>query len=117
MITLFLILCYFILIFNIIIPSLSEKMRRERAAYVNYKRLNKNFICVDDRLFSYNFTTSGIKAKVAVDNKNIPIPCSKINEVNNNKDVATLYCDKDREDIPGFARSCYRAYSDLFFTT
>ncbi|WEQ90341.1 IMV membrane protein A21, partial [Monkeypox virus] len=31
-----------------------------------YKRLNKNFICVDDRLFSYNFTTSGIKAKVAV---------------------------------------------------
>ncbi|UZV25151.1 IMV membrane protein A21, partial [Monkeypox virus] len=23
----------------------------------------------------------------------------------------------DRDDIPGFARSCYRAYSDLFFTT
>lgn len=91
-------------------------MRRERAAYVNYKRLNKNFICVDDRLFSYNFTTSGIKAKVAV-NKNVPIPCSKIHEVNNNKDVDTLYCDKDRDDIPGFARSCYRAYSDLFFTT
>ncbi|WDP16866.1 IMV membrane protein A21, partial [Monkeypox virus] len=49
----------------------------------------------------YNFTTSGIKAKVAV-NKNVPIPCSKINEVNN-KDVDTLYCDKDRDDIPGFA--------------
>ncbi|AUL80595.1 hypothetical protein [Vaccinia virus] len=117
MITLFLTLCYFILIFIIIVPAIAEKMRRERAAYVNYIRLNKNFICVDDKLFSYNFTTSRIMVKVAVDKKNVPIPCSKLNVVNNNKDVDTLYCDKDRDDIPGFARSCYRAYSYLFFTT
>ncbi|AUL80287.1 hypothetical protein [Vaccinia virus] len=95
MITLYLILCYLILIFNITVPAISEKVRRERAAYVNNKRLNKNFICVDDRLCSYNFTTSGIKAKMAVDNKTVSIPCSEINEVNNNKDVDTLYCDKD----------------------
>ncbi|AST09331.1 IMV membrane protein [Murmansk poxvirus] len=116
MITLFLILCYFILIFNIIVPAISEKMKRERHAYTNYKRLNKDFICVNDYLFTYKFTTSGIKAGIAVDDKNVPIHCSKIDKVNN-ETTNIIYCDQERSDIPQFTRLCYRAYSDLFFTT
>ncbi|AEN03713.1 IMV membrane protein [Yokapox virus] len=116
MITLFLILCYFILIFNIIVPAISEKLRRERNAYMNFKRINKNLICVNDHLFTYKFTTSGVKAGIAVDDNNLPINCSKIDKVNENTNI--IYCDNEEKDnIPQFTRLCYRAYSDLFFTT
>ncbi|ABQ43587.1 fusion protein [Tanapox virus] len=110
MITLFLVLCYFILIFNIIIPSISEKLQYEYNAYLKYKRLNSKFICVDEKAFSYTFNLSGITANMAIDNNGVPIPCSKIN---NEKKYNHVSCN----NIHDLKNVCSKAYLNLFFTT
>ncbi|QQG31599.1 IMV membrane protein [Swinepox virus] len=114
MITLFLILCYFILIFNIIIPIISEKMRREYDAYMKYKKLKNRIICSDNRLFTYTFGISGIMARMAIDNNFNPLPCSKQSDISK---YTYISCDTDGGDIKNFRRSCSKAYLDLFFTT
>ncbi|ABI99105.1 hypothetical protein DpV84gp122 [Deerpox virus W-1170-84] len=115
MITLFLILCYFILIFNIIIPAISEKMRREYHAYTKYKNLKKDYICIEDRLFMYDFGITGIKANMAIDKMNNPLTCSRIKSVDKNR---YLSCDStNNNNILDFGRLCSKAYLDLFFTT
>ncbi|QDJ95052.1 IMV membrane protein [Hypsugopox virus] len=114
MISLFLILCYFILIFNILVPAISEKMRREREAYVNYKKINSKYICVDNKLFTYTYDRGGIHAHMVLNKNNKkPLPCNKILTADNN---ILFSCDKP-SDIFSFNQSCFKAYTDLFFTT
>ncbi|AYV61245.1 hypothetical protein LW113 [Lumpy skin disease virus] len=115
MISLFLILCYFILIFNIIIPTISEKLKREYDAYTKYKNIKKDFICVDNNLFYYDFNISGLSAKMLLDNnKQKPLRCSEIKKANKNN---YLSCENNDNDIVNFSRSCSNAYLNLFFTT
>ncbi|AAR07468.1 112L [Yaba monkey tumor virus] len=110
MITLFLVLCYFILIFNIIIPSILEKLQYEYNSYLKYKQLSNKFICVDEKAFSYSFNLSGITANMVVDNVGNPINCSKINNV---KKYNYISCN----DTQDFKNICSKAYLNLFFTT
>nr|WGO62737.1 hypothetical protein [Wadden Sea poxvirus] len=115
MISLFLIICYFILIFNIIIPTISEKMKLEYNAYSNYKKINKKFICVNNKyLFSYDFDISGINAKIAIDDNKEPLHCSYIKNANENKYIS---CNNNDSNIRGLNRLCLYAYSELFFIT
>ncbi|QAV35268.1 m110L [Myxoma virus] len=113
MITLFLVLCYFILIFNIIVPAISEKMRKEYDAYLKYAHLKKDAVCVNDRLFTYDFKTSGVVAKMFIDSNGKPLPCSRTRDIRSNN---AIYCDND-ENVLDFRKSCSKAYLDLFFTT
>ncbi|AAF17993.1 gp110L [Rabbit fibroma virus] len=113
MITLFLVLCYFILIFNIIVPAIAEKMRKEYDAYLKYTHLKKDAVCVDDRLFTYDFKTSGVVAKMFLDFDGKPLQCSKVHEIRHNN---VIYCDNDI-NVLDLRKSCSKAYLDLFFTT
>ncbi|QHR82652.1 MV entry-fusion complex protein [Brazilian porcupinepox virus 1] len=114
MITLFLILCYFILIFNIIIPIISEKMRLEYNTYIKYKKIKNDYICVDDKIFSYDFGISGIVAKMALDSNKQPLHCANIKKVDKNKFVS---CNSSNNNILHFDSYCSKAYLDIFFST
>ncbi|CCD83292.1 subunit of the poxvirus multiprotein entry-fusion complex [Squirrelpox virus] len=114
MFALFLVLCYFILIFNMIVPRISEKMRRERDAYVEFTRRSRDgFDCVNDALVAMEFTTSGVTALVAADRDGrTPLKCADRARATRE---ALLSCD----DPPNatVAGICDRAYTRLFFRT
>ncbi|ADT91140.1 MV entry-fusion complex protein [Cotia virus SPAn232] len=113
MITLFLILCYFILIFNIMVPAISEKLRMEHNVYVKYKKINKDYYCVDDRLFYYKFDLSGITPNMALDYDKNPLTCNKINKVDKNMYIS---CNSN-STISNFREVCNKAYLNIFFNT
>ncbi|QHG62670.1 IMv membrane protein [Cetacean poxvirus 1] len=116
MLSLFLILCYFILIFNIIIPKISDKLHIERESYISYKSFSNKYLCVMNRLFMYDFSYSGLTSKMIIDKNGLPISCGDSNTIDD-KNILTISCDTSYSDIPEFKRLCYRSYSELFFST
>ncbi|QRY18988.1 ORF-118 [Teiidae poxvirus 1] len=109
MFVLFLIVCYFILIFNIIIPKIAEKLRLEHEAFIRYRQIYGNkFRCINNTLINYSFTPFGVKANYLV-NKDTKIisSCDEAGPVN------ILTCN-DATNFPKQRDVCERAYLELF---
>nr|WCB87075.1 CPPV264 hypothetical protein [Cooks petrelpox virus] len=112
MFVLFLIVCYFILIFNIIVPKIADKLRLEHEAFTRYRQIYGNkFRCIGNNLINYSFTPFGVKANYLV-NKNTKIPAS-CNDIKNINSLIAVTCD----DVSKFIKHrniCERAYTELF---
>ncbi|QRI42977.1 hypothetical protein ChPV259 [Cheloniid poxvirus 1] len=111
MFVLFLIVCYFILIFNIIIPKIAEKLRLEHEAFIRYRQIYGNkFRCIGDALINYSFTPFGVKANYLVNkDTKIPISCKYTNPDN----IIAVTCD-DASNFINQRNICERAYTELF---
>ncbi|ALA62509.1 hypothetical protein [Turkeypox virus] len=112
MFILFLILCYFILIFNITVPKIVEKLRLEHDAFIRYRQIYGNkFRCVGNRLINYSFTPFGVKANYLVNKTSkIPASCDDINTMNN---LIAMTCD-DASNFIKERNICQRAYAEIF---
>lgn len=109
---LFLVLCYFILIFNMLVPAIAEKLRLEHDAFSAFRQLHRErFVCVGDALFTYEYTPFGVHALAAVDKNGAALPCSARARA---EQSALWSCDASRGD-ERFRGACARAYAELFF--
>lgn len=80
MISLFLLICYFVLIFNILVPRIFDKLRQEGAAFDRLAGSGNVYRCVGDVVVSYALGATGISARVMADEKGAPLPCARIAE-------------------------------------
>ncbi|ATI21058.1 IMV membrane protein entry/fusion complex component [Western grey kangaroopox virus] len=115
MFALFLIICYFILIFNVIVPRISEKLRLEHDAFRRFSRLRgEDFICVDGRaLFGYAFTPFGTQAFFPASQDGTPLRCDRLTEAR--AGTTLVRCDS-AEGIRHAGELCGRAYEELFLS-
>ncbi|QGT48334.1 ORF183 [Saltwater crocodilepox virus] len=101
MLVLFLVLSYFILIFNILVPGVLEKLRVEHRAFVNFANNGGDgSVCADGRVVRFVFGPTGLRAVRPVDARGVPLPCSAAVEGG----ARTIGCGPD----------CLRAYEELF---
>ncbi|ANS71199.1 imv membrane protein, entry/fusion complex component [Pteropox virus] len=116
MFVVFLILCYFIIIFNVIVPKISSKLEVERKAYLEFANIKGDgMLCINNYLFTYSFAPiGGVTALIAINKKdNKPFMCSDRSNVTVSDFVS---CGSD--DIKNiYGKECLEAYSKLFFTS
>ncbi|AWU47155.1 IMV membrane protein [Sea otter poxvirus] len=115
MFVLFLILCYFILIFNIMIPKISMKLEKEHKAFLDFLQVGNNgILCVNNHLVTYSFSPStGVAAAILTGDNKAPLTCKEIKK----SDIKNIIqCDSDiaRKTL---RNTCMKAYAELFFAT
>ncbi|WOC35482.1 hypothetical protein [Equine parapoxvirus] len=108
MISLFLIICYFVVIFNILIPKIFEKLRHEEAAFGRLASAGSARRCVDGVAVSYALGGTGLVARVMTDANGLPLPCARAAE-------ATTFSRCDGARGRGeFRELCVKAYAGVF---
>ncbi|ADC53869.1 hypothetical protein [Pseudocowpox virus] len=107
MISLFLLICYFVLIFNILVPRIFDKLRQEGAAFDRLAGAGNVYRCVGDAVVSYALGPTGISARVITDEKGAPLPCVRIADA----DPARFLRCSARADLRDV---CANAYADVF---
>ncbi|WZD65961.1 hypothetical protein [Bovine papular stomatitis virus] len=108
MISLFLMICYFVLIFNIIVPHIFEKLRQEEAAFDRLASAGSVYRCVDGTVVSYALGATGIVARVMTDSAGAPLPCARMPQADPDKFVR---CGGGRAELRDV---CADAYASVF---
>ncbi|AAC55253.1 MC125L [Molluscum contagiosum virus subtype 1] len=111
MFVLFLVLCYFILIFNMLVPAIAEKLRVEHDAFAALRQLHRErFVCVNGTLSTFEYTPFGVQALLPVDAKGSPLPCA----LRDAAESSHLVSCESGAGVGRLRDACAGAYAELF---
>ncbi|ASC55550.1 hypothetical protein SePPVgORF087 [Seal parapoxvirus] len=110
MISLFLVICYFVLIFNILVPRIFEKLRQEEAAFDRLASSGNVYRCVDGAVVSFALGATGLSARVMTDAAGAPLSCARMAEANPEQ-FASCSSARGRGDLRDL---CAHAYANVF---